>query len=341
MHTKVNVIIPVYKPDDKLIRIFEMLEKQSFPVSQIILMNTRADQDEDENNTDWQKTVLQCKERGVISTKVIDIDVKSFDHGGTRAEGARLSEDDADYLLYMTQDAVPADENLVMELVKAFEMSGNVGACYARQLPTKESSLAEVFTRGFNYPDEDLLKTAEDIEKIGIKAFFCSNVCAMYKKSVYMELGGFVRKTIFNEDMIFANKLLNNGYDIYYASKARVYHTHNYGGRQQYKRNFDLAVSQTLNPQAFDGISSESEGVKYVKAAFIFFLKKGQPWHIIPFGINCVYKLAGYRKGRKIEQLSIEEVMKSTSNPGFFSGIVSTKDIVKHIMDVNGTEYKK
>lgn len=36
------------------------------------------------------------------------------------------------------------------------------------------------------------------------KTFFCSNVCAMYRRSIYEKLGGFVKHTIFNEDMIFA-----------------------------------------------------------------------------------------------------------------------------------------
>lgn len=344
MLTKINVIIPVFKPDNKLIQIFDMLEKQTLPVSKIILMNTVNVSCSDVVNPidmQGQEIISQCEKRGIIPTTVVEVSPQFFDHGGTRAKGANYADEDAEYLLYMTQDAVPADDKLTEELVNAFIFQNNVAVSYGRQLPSKESSLAEVFTRGFNYPDSDAIKTVADIETIGIKAFFCSNVCAMYKKSIYDELGGFIRKTIFNEDMIFANKILKNGYTICYASKAKVYHTHNYSGKQQYKRNFDLAVSQTLNPQAFEGISSESEGIKYVKAAFVFFLKKGKPWLIIPFGINCVYKLAGYRKGKRIAELSLKEVMKCTSNQGFFNDISVGSDIVERVLRMNGIEYKK
>ena len=58
----------------------------------------------------------------------------------------------------MTQDALPADEDLIGNLVKAFE-NPLVKAAYARQLPREDCSLAERFTRSFNYPPESRIKT--------------------------------------------------------------------------------------------------------------------------------------------------------------------------------------
>ena len=326
MHTKVNLVIPAYKPDEKLIKIFEMMEKQTCPVEKIIVMNTRCDGGTEGviDNSSKSEVDELCDKYGYeIDGKNIEIHNirrEEFDHGGTRNRGASYVSSDCEYILFMTQDAVPENDRLIENLLHAFigENDGKVGVAYARQLASEKSSLAEKFTREFNYPDEDAIKSVEDIEKIGIKAFFCSNVCAIYKKSVYDELGGFINKTVFNEDMIFANKLLKNGYLIAYASKATVIHTHNYNGMQQYKRNFDLAVSQKMNPQAFEGISSESEGVKYVKAAFMYFCKNKKPLLIIPFGINCVYKYLGYRKGKNFESLSEKEIFRCTSNRTFF-----------------------
>lgn len=349
MHTKINVVIPVYRPDEKLIQLFTMLNKQTIAVSKVIVMNTVVGSMSD--NVDGRdgraaSIIGECRKLCKTNLEVVHVYPENFDHGGTRALAVSYAEDDCDYLLFMTQDAVPENEYLVEKLLEPFisdsfagldeSASSKIAAAYARQLPSKDSSLSECFTRGFNYPDVETVKTAEDIEKIGIKAFFCSNVCAMYKKSVYESLGGFVKRTIFNEDMIFANKLLKKGYNIAYASKATVIHTHNYSGKQQYKRNFDLAVSQTLNPQAFSGISSESEGIKYVKAAFIYFIKAGKPFEIIPFGINCVYKYLGYKKGKNIADLKYDEIMKCTSNPGFFDNVRPGKDIVDRAMKVNG-----
>lgn len=306
---RINVVIPAYRPDEKLIHLVSMLKKQTVSVSKVIIMHTlTADADR------YRKVI---DELDFDAVEVHDLSVDEFDHGKTRNEGVSYTEKDCDIVILMTQDAVPYDERLVEELVKPFSEE-KTGATYGRQMADENSTLAEKFTRNFNYPDEDRVKTLADIETIGIKAFFCSNVCAAYRMTVFRELGGFVNRAIFNEDMIYANKLLKSGYDIAYASKARVIHTHDYSGKQQYKRNFDLAVSQAMNPQAFEGISSESEGVRYVKAAFKYFAQNKKPLKIIPFGINCVYKYLGYRKGKNYKNLSMKKIMKCTSNPGFW-----------------------
>lgn len=303
------------------------MEQQTYRIQKIVVMNTRCNRSSDEFISDDEPSEIDelADKFGYSINKdfieVHNIRREEFDHGGTRNRGASYVSNDCEYILYMTQDAVPSDEKLIENLLLPFkdEKTGSKTAVvYARQLATDKSSLAEKFTRGFNYPDEDKIKSLEDIEKIGIKAFFCSNVCAMYKRDIYTELGGFVNRAIFNEDMIFANKLIKNGYLIYYASKATVFHTHDYSVMQQYKRNFDLAVSQKMNPQAFEGISSESEGVKYVMAAFKYFCKNKKPLLIIPFGINCVFKYLGYRKGKKYETLSRRQIMRCTSNKNFF-----------------------
>jgi len=328
MHTNVNVVIPVYNPDEKLEKIIEMLSRQTNPVKKVILMNTlTGDSSKDEAIS--KKISSVCKQCHVnmdeaptesydgMSVEKWDICSQDFDHGKTRNEGVSHVSDDCEIVVLMTHDAIPANDRLVEELIKPFQ-DEKVAASYARQIATDKSSLAEVFTRGFNYPAEDRIKMASDIDKIGIKAFFCSNVCAAYRLSVFRSLGGFINRAIFNEDMVYAHKVLVNGYYIAYASKAEVIHTHDYTGMQQYKRNFDLAVSQKMNPEAFDGISSESEGVKYVKAAFAFFVKNKRPFLIIPFGINCVYKYLGYRKGKNYTNLSMNQILKCTMNPSFW-----------------------
>ena len=329
MHTNVNVVIPAYKPDQKLIEIFKMMEASSHPVEKIIVMNTVESDDDKEG-----RNIIKLSDKyGYAYNKdfieIIDVNKEDFDHGRTRKEGATHISKDCDYILFMTQDAVPYDSELIKELLNGFSVSDDdrvensvcktiIGVSYARQLARETSSLAEKFTRNFNYPDEDMVKSLKDIETLGIKAFFCSNVCAMYKRDIYESLGGFIDRAVFNEDMVFANKLIKNGYAIKYASKAKVYHTHDYTGMQQYKRNFDLAVSQKMNPDAFEGISSESEGIKYVIAAFKYFCKNKRPFEIIPFGINCVYKYLGYRKGKRYNTLSKEQILKCTSNRAFF-----------------------
>ena len=98
--------------------------------------------------------------------------------------------------------------------------------------------------RSFNYPEQSSVKSLADIDKYGIKTYFCSNVCAAYDKGIYLKTGGFTERAIFNEDMICAGTMIQKGYSVVYAADARVYHSHNYSGKQQFHRNFDLGVSQ-------------------------------------------------------------------------------------------------
>lgn len=75
---------------------------------------------------------------------------------------------------------------------------------YARQLPKNDCHIVEQYTRQFNYPEQSRVNTKADIPTLGIKTFFCSDVCAAYRRDLFEELGGFESPVIFNEDMFFA-----------------------------------------------------------------------------------------------------------------------------------------
>lgn len=308
MHTSVDIVIPTYKPDDKILKIRDMLGKQTVKPNKLIIINTEEKFFEkylshfDANNNSFK-------------VEIHHISMEEFDHGKTRNDGTKYSE--ADIVVFMTQDAVPFDEYLIEELIKPIE-NNIVKASYARQMPDENSSLAECFTRNFNYPDEEKIKSKDDIKTLGIKTFFCSDVCAAYDRKVFEKLGGFVNQTIFNEDMIYARKLIDNGYKISYSAKAKVIHTHEYTCMQQFRRNFDNAVSHRMYEDVFNDVSSESEGIKLIKKAFVYFIKNKKPYLIIPFGINCVYRYVGFKLGLKYDKLSKKTVLKCTSNKLFF-----------------------
>ena len=56
------------------------------------------------------------------------------------------------------------------------------------------------------------------------------------------------------------------GKAVAYCAEAVVLHSHNYTGIQQFKRNFDLGVSQADHPEIFQAARSESEGIRPGKA---------------------------------------------------------------------------
>lgn len=302
---KVDVVIPTYKPGKKFSRLLKMLQRQTWPVGKIIVMNTEK--------SFWNEHGFE----GIKNLEVHHLTKEEFDHGETRNRGMRFSR--ADIVVFMTDDAVPADEHLIEELVKAFDQSGPEGEAvimaYARQLPDKDCHLAERYTRSFNYPEESCVKTKADLEQMGIKTFFASNVCCAYDREKFWFQGGFIRRTIFNEDMIFAGKaLLQDDYAVAYAADARVIHSHNYNCRQQFKRNFDLAVSQADHPELFGCVRSESEGIRLVKSTALFLIRRGKPWLVPGLVVKSGFKFLGYRAGKCYRLLPKWLILKLTMN---------------------------
>lgn len=298
-----DVLIPVYRPGDLLEELIRRLKAQSVPAGRIILMNTEKE---------YFPAELPERYEGL---EVHHVTRAQFDHGGTRDQGMRMSH--ADVVICMTQDAMPANRELFAQLLSPFA-SGDVWAAYARQLPAKDCSEIERYTRAFNYPKEDRIKGREDLEQLGIKAFFCSNVCAAWRRDRYLELGGFEKRTIFNEDMIYAGKLLKAGGKIAYCAGAQVVHSHNYSAVQQFHRYFDLAVSQEMHPEVFAGVRSESEGMRLVKKSVRHCLRIRKPWLIGAVITQNAGKLLGYKLGRRYRKLPERLIRMCTMNRSFW-----------------------
>jgi len=249
------------------------------------------------------------------SIREIRIRKEDFDHGGTRDLG--FQEAETQLVLCMTQDAVPKNRFLIENLVRCFE-DDTVAAAYGRQLAVKRSDPLEKFSRSFNYPDSSAVKSKEDLPVLGIKTFFCSDVCAMWRKDRYEEMGGFEKRCIFNEDMILAGKLVQGGYRIAYCAEAMVWHSHRLSGMKQLRRNFDLGVSQAEHPEIFSAASSAKEGVKLVRENAAWLIQTGQ-WEELP-GLLWIsfMKAAGHVLGKNYRRLSRETVLRLTDNPGYW-----------------------
>lgn len=329
---KVDIIIPTYKPDETFRLLLHFLQKQTFVVHRVIILNTEERL--------WEEALLEIPNiREELKNLPFEYIVKhiakaDFDHGGTRRIGAELSS--ADIMIFMTQDAVPEDEYLVENLVKEFleqedvngrnEEQTSIAVAYARQTPKKECNVVERYTRQFNYPDTSRIKTEKDIPELGIKTFFCSDVCAAYRRDIYWKLGGFETPVIFNEDMFFAANAIKNGYAVAYVADARVCHSHNYTMMQQFHRNFDLAVSQTTHPEIFEQISSEAEGFKLVKNTIKHLFKIRKPWYIWYLFTQCLGKYAGYWLGKRYCKLSKKHILKCTMNKQYWDRIWEQND---------------
>ena len=299
----IDVIIPTYRPGKEFRLLLERLKQQSVPVRRVVIINT-------------EKKFWDSRwEQEFPFTEVHHIKKEEFDHGGTRRKAAELT--DAEIMVFMTKDALPADRDLIRNLTSPLKEPATAAA-YARQLPNASCSLVERYTRSFNYPDKSSVKSREDLPVYGIKTFFCSNVCAAYRKDVYESLGGFTGHTIFNEDMIYASAVIQHGYRIAYAADAKVIHSHNYTCMQQFRRNFDLGVSQAEYPEVFQTASSESEGIRLVKKTFRYLCMNGRRRLIPGFVLQSGFKYAGYLAGKNYRRMPARMVRWCSMNKDYW-----------------------
>ena len=279
----ISVIIPTLNAERELPGLLEALSRQRLAPDEIIVV-------------DWESSDRTAEIAREAGAKVLPVLRKDFDHGGTR--DFALRESFGDTVVFLTQDAVPADERFLAFLVQPLSEE-RVAVVTGRQLPKADAAPMEQRVRAFNYPAESHIRGEEDISRMGIKAFFCSDVCAAYNREIYLALGGFDHPLKTNEDMFFAAKALRGGYRVAYSAEAKVYHSHNFTLREQYARNRIQGYEIERHRNLLGDVSKESEGMILVKTVSGELLKQGRVFSFLHFGLDCGARFLGSRAGKK------------------------------------------
>ncbi|MFK7602287.1 glycosyltransferase family 2 protein [Deinococcus sp. SM5_A1] len=283
---KTSIILPALNARLFVDKISSHLSAQNIDLQRVIVIDSSS---QDDSPMIW-------KDQGF---RFHNISRQSFDHGGTRNLGARLaSEQGAEILVFMTQDAIPADDRWLEELTAPI-VSGQAVATFARQLPRPEASLLEQFSRYFNYPGHSRRRTEADIPELGVKAFFFSNVCSAVLADVFWEVGGFPEHIIMNEDMTLAAKLLRAGYAIEYVAGAQVVHSHDYTLAQQFRRNFDVGAFFAGAGPELAGAKVGGEGLRFVREQLRYVLRHRRA-DLIPLLIaEAAAKFSAFQLGKR------------------------------------------
>ncbi len=276
----ISVIIPTFNAGHYLEQLLESLREQSLQCEILIVDSLSAD-----------KTVNIAK---FYNARVIKVRKEDFNHGCTRNLAA--SQSYGEIIVFMTQDAIPQDAYCLEQLIVPLQKS-NIVASFAKQVPKINASPVEHFTRFFNYPDTPAIKGSEDIPRLGIKAFFFSNVCSAIKTKEFKELGGFPENIIMFEDLIFAAKAILKGYKIAYVPDAKVWHSHNFSLVQQFRRYQDAGISLRNNAWIFEHTKANREGAEFLKQQ-IAYLSRNHQYQWIPCAIaESAFKFAGFWLG--------------------------------------------
>lgn len=283
-----SVVIPLYNAIEYVENLLNKLSQQTISHELILI---------DSSSTDGTPQWLHQHNIPFQS-----IPTEAFNHGATRNLGVSLAH--GDYILMLTQDAMPADPESLERLVSVLESNPNAALAYGRQLPYAIATPLSQYARLTNYPSVSQTKTKEDIDRLGIRTCHCSNSFAIYRKEALLAVGGFPSDVILGEDVVVAAQFIQKGLSIVYCGDAEVTHSHNYTIGEEFRRYFDIGA---FHQQRIDllrpFLRAESEGFRYVRNEWQFLYDQHRLDLIPDQLIRTIAKYAGYRLGRIQDRL--------------------------------------
>jgi len=146
---------------------------------------------------------------------------EAFHHARTRNAVAYRA--NGEFLVFLSQDAIPASETWLMALLKNFE-DVQVGAVYGRQLPKPDSGLERRSVFSALYGDARIVKMPMDGVGLGYKYYHFSNANSAIRKKVW-EVTRFPEDLKVFEDVGIAKRILDAGWRIVYEPDAVALHS--------------------------------------------------------------------------------------------------------------------
>lgn len=154
---KIDIICPLYNAEEYFINLHKsFLMQENVKLNSIKYILT-----ESSDNTEKLLIDNSCEYK--------KINKNEFSHSLVRENAA--FESDADIVVFVTQDVEIVKKDWLYNLTK--DINDDIVATYSRQLPKFNN--IERYTREKNYPDKSSIVSKDDIERLGLRAFFFSD----------------------------------------------------------------------------------------------------------------------------------------------------------------------
>lgn len=281
---KVSVVIPTLNAAAFIKELLISLQKQTVSVDEIVVI--------DSSSTDGTTSIVST----YGNVRIVVIPREDFNHGITRHKA--FMETQGDIVCFLTQDALPSNERYLENLLQPFK-NQDVALCTGRQRPRSDARRFVQLVQNYNYPEESNVRSLADVPSLGIKTFFASDVCSAYRRTAYLECGGF-QEVNTSEDMLMAASFLKNGWLVAYVADAEVVHSHNLSFMQQYERNKEVGIFLELHASELLGVSETGEGVQLVKTVSAKLIHERLLGELLCFGCDCFARILGNKKGRAL-----------------------------------------
>ncbi len=311
----VSVIIPTKNGGSIFKKVSELLKKQITTYSYEVICI-------DSGSSDCTVEIIKENDFTLYQIKPED-----FGHGKTRNYGA--SKANGEYLMFITQDALPYDEYWIQNFIDAMKKYPNAAGGFGKHLPYPDCNIfdkKDINGLFAGFGDEVTAFKLEDKERYEIEegyrhylAFYSDNNSCM-RKDIWEKIP--YDDVEFAEDQIWARKIIELGYEKVYCPTAIVYHSHNYKLRTYFSRYYD-EYKGLYNLHKFILVKTKKSAVKQcikhfvnefaytIKQKDLTILKKIK-WINYSFWRNIYRYRAGYIAGKyhlksKDEQLTLDK----------------------------------
>jgi GT2 family glycosyltransferase len=226
---KADIVIPTLDGMEFLPRVIGAIRAQDAPFDYTI---TCIDSESTDGTYEWLRW-----QPGIRLETTDD-----FQHGRTRNYGASLGS--AEYIVFLTQDAIPADRHWLRNFALAMDghpqAAGGFGRHEAhREHPGQVDNMVNFFRQFEDYPlcvSMDTDRARWDSGETYWRRFmhFYSDNNSCMRRSVWEEYP--YPEVEFGEDQAWADMIIRAGYSKLYVPAACVYHSHNFTEEQKTER---------------------------------------------------------------------------------------------------------
>ena len=227
-----TIVIPVKNGGIRLAEVLDMVFRQETQYKYEVVCV-------DSGSTDESLDTLAR-----FPVKLFRIPSEDFGHGRTRNFGA--SRGTGRYIVFITQDAVPADKHWLQYLIDGMELDAKIAGGFGQHLPYPDCNIFDARDLPIHFAQFGMENTIffikdreiydNDIsERLFLSFFSDNNSClrrSVWERYPYDDVD-------FAEDQIWIRKMLELGYKKVYVPDSKVYHSHNFSVVEFCKRAFD------------------------------------------------------------------------------------------------------
>ncbi len=278
---KIAIIVPLYNAEKYIENLHQsFLNQKNVKLSSINYILTES--------TDKTEEILKKNKY-----KYQKITKEEFSHSTVRENAAFKSQ--ADIVVFVTQDVQIEDDKWLYNLTK--DINNEIICTYSRQI-TKYNNI-EKYIRQKNYPEKSYVVSQKDLNKLGLKTFFCSDASCAVNRQMFVQLNGYDQKRLpISEDMYYAYKVIMNGYKIKYCANSVVYHSHKFTLKQLYNR-YKLTGKFFKENNYLDKYGTNQTGGSLAKYVLINALKDFNIKVLIRYPFDMTARFIGMKVGKR------------------------------------------